>query len=234
LVGAILERQGIHPILSRRAKEKGIDRFLVQAFPVSGDSLLIDLTEAKSDFTKIGINQDEFLSLLTRKVRGHQWVFDMPRERVILPIGSYFGVFSWKDANDVVYCNKILQVKEEVTEETCRLWVKFAMRYNDLFSARYRSVTQPSDPSNHRFINQALADFSEFYKDFFGNESNTEILRHCLGKNYKTSTAIIESNLSLALAKHSQDDIGSVILYLESTLSAIHDLVDLLTEQLCE
>jgi len=234
LVGAILERQGVHPVLSRRAKVKGVDRFLIQAFPVSGDSLLVDLTEAEKDFKKITLNQDEFLSLLTRKVRGHQWVFDIPRERVILPIGSYFGIFSWQDSNDVVYCSRILQVKDDTDESTCRVWVKFAMRYNDLFSERYRSVTNPSDPLNSRLIELALEAFSTFYKDFFEDEKASEVLRSCLGKHYKTSSAIIESNLSLSLSKYHQGDAKAVILYLESTLSAIHDLVDLLTEQLCE
>jgi len=108
------------------------------------------------------------------------------------------------------------------------------MRYNDLFSERYRSVTNPSDPLNSRLIELALEAFSTFYKDFFEDEKASEVLRSCLGKHYKTSSAIIESNLSLSLSKYHQGDAKAVILYLESTLSAIHDLVDLLTEQLCE
>lgn len=234
LVGAILERKGIHPVLSRRAKEKGAGRFLIQAFPVSRDSILVDLTDAEKDLAKVNVSRDEFLSLLTRKIRGHQWVFDIPRERVILPIGSYFGVFSWKDVNDVVYCTKVLQVKEDIEEQACKVWVKLVMRYNDLFSSRYRTLIRPSDPIHQNLLNDALRDLGVFIRDFLEDESVSEVLRLYSGRHYKASSALIESNLTLSLAKYGQGDFSSVILYLESALSAIHDLVDSLTERLCE
>jgi hypothetical protein len=234
LVGAILERQGIHPVLSRRAKEKGSGRFLVQAFPTSGDSILIDLTDVEEDLPKLKISKDKFLSLLTRKIRAHQWVFDIPRERVVIPIGSYFGVFSWQNASDLVFCNKILQVKEEVDEITCKVWARVVLNYNDLYSAKYRSVARPMEALHVPLLETALENLKKFYKGYFLDEDNSMVLRSCIGRNYNTSSALIEANIELAEKKHDQGDYSTMIFHMENALSGIHDLVDTLTENLCE
>jgi hypothetical protein len=66
LVGVILEQKNIHALLTRRAKELGEERFLLQAFPTGGDSILVDLTDVEKYIIQLNVTIEEFLYTLTR------------------------------------------------------------------------------------------------------------------------------------------------------------------------
>jgi hypothetical protein len=222
----------LNAVLSRRAIEKGASQVLFQVFPSGKDSLLINLTEAESDIANLAISKDDFLSLLSRKIRIHKWVFDSPRERAILSIGPYFGLFSWENASDVVNCHKILQVKPEVDEKTCEVWASLIVSYNDHFAEKYRSSPPFSSALESSWIKKAIDDQRITFKAFFEKKEVSDILRNISPEQFKVTKSLIVANLNMCDKKFHDDDYKSTVLYLESTLSAIHDLVDALTAQL--
>ena len=216
----------LNVILSRRAIIKGETRILFRVFP-SGkdDSILIDLTEAENDIASLKISRDTFLGLLSRKIRIHRWIFSASRQRVILPLGPYFGLFSWEDANDVVFCNRILRLKQDVDENTCAAWASLIVAYNDHFMDPYRITLE----AHTTFLKKSLTEYQKTYEDFFNTGAKANSLRNAAPEQFKASKAFIYANLEMAENKFHQDDHRSAMIYLEHTLSAMHNLIDELT-----
>ena len=215
------------PLLSRRALEKkSEDQILYQAFP-SGkdDSILIDLTEAENDIKSLGVARDIFLGVLSRKIRVHRWIFSTPREKVVLPLGPYFGLFSWADANDVVTCHRIFKVKESIEEETCEAWASLIVVYNNHYADPYRNQQNV----NNKFLEIALKEYKKAYDPFFNTGDNAKLLRKVSPIQFKLTKSAVSSNLDMADNKFHYEDYDSVVIYLETVLSAIHDLLDNLT-----
>lgn len=216
----------LNVILSRRALIKGESRILFRVFP-SGkdDSILVDLTDAENDIASLNISRDAFLGLLTRKIRIHRWIFTASRQRVILPLGPYFGLFSWEDANDVVFCNRILRLKQEVDENTLAAWASLIVAYNDHFMDPHRIASEAPDA----FIKKSLTEYQKTYETFFNTSNKAASLRNAAPEQFKASRAVISANLDMAETKFHQDDHKSVMIYLEHALSAMHNLIDELT-----
>ena len=68
----------------------------------------------------------------------HRWIFEEPREHAILIVGAYFGDFSWKSADDIIKCHKILKIRSNVPEELLTMWARLIVSYNDLFMRKDR------------------------------------------------------------------------------------------------
>jgi hypothetical protein len=232
----------LNAILSRRAKEKLKNRVLFQVFPIwypgypafHGDSILIDLTEAEADIESLGMSRDDFLSLLSRKIRIHLWIFDTPREEAILSIGPFFGLFSWQNAKDVVTCKKIIQVKPEVDEETCEAWTRLLVYYNDLHALHYRTNPNPADDSNRGMLRVARSNYERLYREHFADTKWASILRASVPEHFKVTKSLVHANLKICDQKYRQRDYASTVSYLEATLDAIHDLLDALTIKLTQ
>lgn len=233
-VSLINRDSNLTAVLSRRAIEKGASQVLFQVFPSGKDSILIDLTEAESDIENLDISKEDFLSLLSRKIRIHKWVFDSPRERAILSIGPFFGLFSWKNASDVVNCHKILQVKSEVDEKTCEVWASLIVSYNDHFAEKYRSAPPYSSALESSWIKKAIDDQRITFNAFFEKKETSEVLKNIAPEQYKVTKSLLVANLDMCDRKFHDGDYKSTVLYLESTLSAIHDMVDALTAKLAK
>ena len=223
----------LNTVLSRRAVVRGKDRVLFQAFP-SGkdDSILLDLTEAESDIASLNIPRDAFLGLLSRKIRVHRWVFNAPRQRVVLSLGPYFGLFSWQDAKDVVVCHRILKVRPDVDEQICEAWASLIVNYNDHYTDRYRTTQEPQDPMLASWLPQALDEYLKTYQGFFEESETAHLLRQTIPDQFKVAKALIAANLKMAETKIFQEDYASAVKYLETILSAIHDVLDSLTSVL--
>lgn len=101
--------------------------------------------------------EEELCHLLSRKITIHYWIFSVPRERCIIPIGRLlFGEFSWVNADDVVYCDKIMKICSDVSPKHWRVWSRVLVSYNDLASHEYRMLSNPSDPANGEKLRQAI------------------------------------------------------------------------------
>jgi hypothetical protein len=225
-----LAGKSLNAILSRRALVKDVNKVLYQAFP-SGkdDSILIDLSEAEADIKSWKISRNDFLGNLSRKIRIHRQIFDTPRQKVILSIGPYFGLFSWKDSKDIVNCHRILKIKPKVSEQTCDAWASLIVNYNDHYVDPYRTTQEPRDPKVAIWLPKTLEEYSKIYKDFFDTGEKAKVLRKAEPEQFRTSRAMIVANLEMAGTKLRQEDYASVAMHLEATLSAIHDLIDRLS-----
>jgi hypothetical protein len=216
----------LHANLTRRALVKGENRILFQVFP-SGkdDSILLDLTEAEADITSLNIPREAFLGLLSRKIRIHRWIFSSPRQRVVLPLGPYFGLFSWENANDVVVCNRILKIKPNVVPQACEAWASLIVCYNDHFMAPYRT-----NPELHiASLKKALDEYKKTYSDFFETGEKAKVIQAQAPEQFMVNKAVISANLEMAENKYHRKEYDAVMVYLETVLSTIHNLLDDLT-----
>jgi hypothetical protein len=226
--------QDLKPVLSRRAQVKGSTRTVIQVFPTrrGDDTLLIDVTEAERAIAALGIARDDFLFLLTRKLRVHRWVFDFPKERALLSIGPYFGTFSWQNAADLVTCHEIMKLRSDVDEETCEAWALLILLYNDLWCSPYRSPLESAPALDLRKLERAVEDFLEVQKRFFEDERRAALLRVQVPDQFKAARALLNANLDLAEGKLHKGEHESTVMYLETALSVLHDLVDALATRL--
>lgn len=231
---SLIKQDGnLNSILSRRAIEKAADHVLFQVFPTGlRDSILIDLTEANQDIQSLSISRDSFLSLLTRKIRVHRWIFDTPRERAILSVGRYFGLFSWQDANDVVVCHKIMQIRPDVDEPTCDVWASLIVAYNDLYADKYRTADKPFEQSISTRLKKVLDRYQETFDFFFEKDVVASIFRQTIPEQFKVTKSVIGANLRMGSVKFHEGDFAYSVMYLETALSSIHDLLDSLTGEL--
>jgi hypothetical protein len=228
----------LNTVLSRRAESTHSGAPLYQVFPSSpearGDSILIDLSQVEEDIQRLDISRDRFLSILSRKIRIHRWIFSEPHDRAVLSIGHLFGVFSWQNANDVVRCERILRLKESVDERTCEAWTSLTIAYNEKCMARYRLSAHPASPENARSVESAVEDFYRTYRFYFEGKGHAAILRQCLPQQFKICRSLIAANLQHADLKCYEGDHGSAVAYIEMALSSLHDFLDSLTAELTE
>ncbi|MFA4903222.1 MAG: hypothetical protein WC600_10820 [Desulfobaccales bacterium] len=222
-------------VLTRRALDQKGGKVLFQVFPRGdhlGDSFLIDLEEAKHDIELLGVPREKFLNILTRKIRLHKKIFNTPRERAILPIGQFFGIFSWQNALDVIKCHRILRVRSDVDDKACEVWARLTVTYNDSAGERYRLLPQPFGPGINKIIGRALENFRFAYELISENTEYQEVLNRYVPEQYRLSKSIMLANMEMADRKLYQEDFGETMVYLESVLSALHDLLDRLTDEL--
>ncbi|MBI2927720.1 MAG: CHAT domain-containing protein [Verrucomicrobia bacterium] len=223
----------IKPILSRRAKQrKGA---VIQAsVGARRDSIFVDLTEAEPDIAALNIPKDDFLSLLTRKIRLHEWIFRYPRENALLSIGPYFGFFSWTNADDIVTCTRLMQLKSNVDEATCNAWTKLIVTYNDRRCEKHRAAQDPGSPENTATIARALERLHKNVKSYLDDPQLGEPLRKAARTQFAVSFTNALSNVESAEEDLRESDFPSAAIKFEVALSAIHDLINALAAVLTE
>lgn len=140
------------------------------------DAILINLDEVMPSVSKLGLTESRLCHLLNRKLIFHEWIFGVPRERCVIPIGNMLcGVFSWENAKDVVYCHELLKLSTDIPVEHWKLWTEMLWSYNDLASSRYRTLRTPASPRSRGHLQRAVS-----------------ILRHNIDKYLKTSYTQLE------------------------------------------
>ena len=121
------------------------------------NTILLNLDSVVDYLDKFGMAEEELCHLLSRKLTIHYWIFSVPRERYIIPIGlMLFGEFSWVNSDDVGYCDKIMKIRSDVSPQQWRVWSRVLVSYNDLASNEYRIANNPSDPANRDKLRQAI------------------------------------------------------------------------------
>jgi hypothetical protein len=221
----------LHPVLTRRAL-RGSSPEGLHAAAVRGDSVLVDLSAVEPQLRAAGMYNEAFLSFLSRKLRVHKWIFDQPRDRTLLSIGPYFGEFSWANADDAIRCLRVLRIREGVDEEACIVWADLLISYNDLYASRYRKAANPAGPESERVLKRALEDQRALATHFFGERA--EPIQKAAANQYKVTKALVLANLRHATAALDNSQLDRVVVYLEASLTAIHDLIDALSEYLAE
>lgn len=220
----------IKPVLLRRPT---LGKAIIEAiFAKRQDSLRIDIEEAESSIAALPIPRHDFLSLLSRKIQVHQWIFRSPREKAMLPIGSFLGVFSWQNANDVVVCHNILQLRTPLDPSDCLGWTRLLVTYNDLRSDRYRSLPNPAAPENKSILSQMLHSVERCYTNILKDQSVNDVSQRYTPQQYAVTMAAVEVHCERAKENFANDSLPDVVVSIEIAISAIHTLVDALTESL--
>lgn len=225
----------LQTVIARRAMKQDGGKVLFQVFPSGdhlGDSFLVDLHDAERDIDSLGVSRETFLSVLSRKIRLHRRIFDSPRERAILPIGQFFGVFSWQNAADVIKCHRILRIKPDADDKACDVWASIAVQYNDNAMQRYRLLPPLTASFNARMLDLALKNYRADCKLIYEEDKFREVLDKYVSQQYKLTKSVMAANLDMAERKLDVEDFPLAVVYLESALSAMHDLLDALTDEL--
>lgn len=218
----------IKPVLARR-EQSGVS--VIQAcFDLRHDSIFIDLSEAEDSIAKLPISRHAFLSLLTRKIRVHSWIFQVERERATIPIGHFFGVFSWQNANDIVICHKVLQLRPDLNIDECLGWTRLMIVYNDLRSERYRTVQNPSALENENILVQALNHIDFCYHHTLRKEDVSTVAQKLAPLQYAVTISTVRAQCDSAKQCLESGALPRVVVALESAISSVHDLIDELTE----
>lgn len=204
------------------------------------ESILIDVDDVESCFERLKIDREEFISKLSSKVKIHHWLVyqtsDM--EHAILSFGRYHAIFSWEIGMDLIKCRKIIQLKEEVSEKETDAWLGLALRYNQLFALPYRSYRADSlqgDLPGRKLNRHHIRPFKITVEKFFSEETESSaMIRKIIPDEIKLFAPTIIHNFNLALEEFSEENFSRSIIHLETTLSAIHSVLELLTEKLSE
>lgn len=236
-IANFLTKSTLDAILSRRAEKTYPNKTLFQVFPRGnqlGDSILIDLSEAEKSISRLDISRSNFLSILTRKIRIHQWIFDSPRKRALLSIGNFIGIFSWENAKDVVVCHEILKINANTPEEVCHAWIYLNLTYNELYIEKYRTLENAININTSKILEKALNEYNRVFKLYFKNEEIETALKSIDEGHYKVTRATIWANLRQADIKFYSQEYASTVIYLETVLSTIHDFIDFLSAKITE
>ena len=217
----------LEPLLTRRQRS-GVS--VVQAcFSLRHDSLFINLAEAEQSISRLPITRHEFLALLTRKIRVHSWIYRIERERAVIPIGQFFGVFSWSNAKDVVICHEVLQLKADAIIEDCIGWTRLMVIYNDLRSERYRGISEPAAIENKAFLHDAIKNVKACDQLVLRAGDVAPAAQKLASRQYVVTLSTDRVQCDLAEACMERDDLPRVVIALETAISSIHDLVNELT-----
>lgn len=189
------------------------------------NSIILNLDAVTNVLSKFGMQEEEICFLLARKLAIHYWIFSVPRDGCIIPIGRLlFGEFSWKNADDVVYCDRIMKLRPDVLAEHWRVWSKLLISYNDLASNEYRLSNNPADPSQRNKLRQAITLF-EHHINRYLVPARPEIER--LG--FSSSLVNFEFVVSHCEAARDQFELerfSQVVQALEEALTNYHEIVD--------
>lgn len=119
------------------------------------NAILVNLDAVADKLGCFGMSEEELCHLLARKLKIHYWIFSVPRERCIIPIGDMlFGEFTWEDANKVVTCTKLMKLQADSIDHW-QVWHRLLISYNDLASSEYRNLPNPASPANHHILLRA-------------------------------------------------------------------------------
>ncbi|MCK4782897.1 MAG: hypothetical protein KAV87_04035, partial [Desulfobacteraceae bacterium] len=217
----------IKPVLCRR-QPSGPSVFQA-CFSRRQDSIFIDLTDAEESISHLPISRHEFLSLLTRKIRIHSWIFRVEREKAVLPIGQFFGVFSWRNVKDVVVCHEVLQLKPDIDVAECMGWTRLMVIYNDLRSERYRVIANPAATENKALLETALDKIETCYVHTLKGSDVAPAAQKLAPCQYTVTLSTVRVQCDLAKQNLCDLNLSGVVIALETAISSIHDLVNGLT-----
>lgn len=194
------------------------------------DPIYVDLSEAQPTIARLDVSQDRFISILTRKLKVHRWIFDGERENAILPIAGYFARFSWKNAKDVIHCHWVYRPKSGLDASVCELISDLIVVYNDVYVSSYRSNPRPVSQQDPRSFRYGLEKLHDLCRYFLADESHFSLLESIDSTVARMLRGTCQSNLSMADKKLAESNLSSAVIYAETALSAVHDAIESLVE----
>lgn len=212
--------------LDRRVIIRKGDSHLIETMPdPRHESVWVDLSAVSSILSHLGMPKEEVLHLIAKKLSVHQWIFDVPRDRCIIPIGRLlFGEFAWEDANDYVRCTRLMRLRADVSPQHWALWHKLLVAYNDLASNEYRAVANPAGEESRNILKRAIK-LLTYYNTRFIVPARSELAE--IG--FEECLPYIEFIITHCEQANDQYEIGrypQAVKSLEEALTNFHELVD--------
>ena len=115
-------------------------------------------------------------------------------------------------------------------EATCEIWADLLVSYNDTWSVAYRGLDPAALVDRHK-IGAGIHRMENMRRWFFDGKG-AEVLRKIAPDEFKATKATLFANLRAAEARLAQEDTAGAITYAEISLSAIHDLISALADQI--
>ena len=204
---------------------KGKSKFIESTPDSRNNSILVNVDSIQETIEKINFEREEIYHLISRKMMIHYWIFSVPRERCIIPIGRFlFGEFSWEDADDVVVCRRLIKFREDTHPDMWRIWVKLLIAYNDLASHEYRILSYPANPSNKAILANAVKLFSHNIERSV-RRVYADILELKI-KDCIPNVQFIFEHIEAAKDHLDLERFPQLVQALEETLTNFHELVD--------
>lgn len=212
--------------LDRRVLLHKNDRQLVETFPdPHRDSIWVDLSQVSHLLDRMGYPEEEILHLISKKLSIHRWIFEVPRERCIVPIGRLlFGEFAWEDPHDLVRCTRIMKLKADVSAKHWEVWHKLLVAYNDLASSEYRAAPNPAGEESRTTLQRAVNLFAHYNQRYIlpAREDVAALgFTDCLPYIEFVITHCEQAQDQFAMERYPQ-----VVKALEEALTNFHELVD--------
>lgn len=192
------------------------------------DEISIDITAAVSTFEANLVERDSIVSLVQRKMRYHKWIFRYPRERALIPMGPYVGIFSWSSLSEPVICHRLLRISMDAPQGLIRIWIDMITTYNDFtVGNKYRSVPNPAAVRPEELVRAAdeLLEAAKYFAEEIAENSDALGAQHANPVEAMMATWTRNAELALSRSERNTDH-ALVIVGLEAGLSAFHDVIN--------
>jgi hypothetical protein len=200
---------------------------------VRGTTFLVDFAEAMSYLEDLQIPPSTIAQSIARKIHVHRWLFDAPREDVLLQIGRHIGRFSWQNALDIIRCTAIYAPRSDLSREDCDALYQLLVAYNDRSSLEYRTVTHPAASANIGLLERGVEELGMTLAVLRVESSFSSAIQEVAPQVLQITCANMRASLDMATEKLTRGEPGDAIYHLEAALTALHDLVNELVAQMC-
>lgn len=190
------------------------------------DPIFVDLSAAEQSIQRLGLSRDKFLQTLSRKMRIHRWLFEGERESIVIPVGQYFGIFSWTNAYDLIHCHAIVKLKSQLSSHFHEVLAQIIVEYNELHLLEYRRLPGAVDESTCSILKKGIDKLHGLFDRFFKQEENYSALASVEPEFMAQIRATCWANLRKADEKFLERDFRSAVIAAEIALSSFHDTVD--------
>lgn len=190
------------------------------------DPIFVDLSKAEPSIRRLEIPREKFLQTLSRKVRLHRWLFEGERERVVIPVGPYFAIFSWTNAYDLVFCHQVIRLRSQLAPDVHHVLADIIVSYNDLCLLEYRRLLRPVDDATCSVLKIGINMLHRVFDRFFKEVENFQHLADMAPEFMQQIRATCWANLRKADEKFLERDYRAAVIFAETALSSFHDTVD--------
>ena len=212
--------------LSRRQLiRRGGSNFVESRPQPHQDSILVNVDLVSQKISKLNLQDEVVYELIAKKLAIHYWIFAVPRDRCIIPIGkSLFGEFNWTDASDVVNCTNIIRLASGTEKNHWQCWSRLLIAYNDLASCDYRILPNPGDPTSRVSVRKAIT-LLQHYVSRYVAPARAEIAE--LGfENCLPNVEFMIAHADMALDQYKLERFPQAVKSLEEALTNFHEIVD--------
>jgi hypothetical protein len=218
----------------RRSERDGVVRALVSHTRQWDRELLIDVSRILPDVDRLGTTINEVTSRIANKIRYHHNAFRYPRQNATFPIGPFFGKFSWENADDIVYCDRLYKLRNDVDEVLAETWVHLLIKYHDAYVTDYRGPLAVAQVFNEPAVKKGLNGLEEMFKRFVRDEKTSDLFRRAAPEAFRNVRIVGGGALQSAESKFYGGEVGGAASDLEVVLSSVHEFVDAIGDLLLE